>query len=63
MAGARRPQPSLPSGITFALQTCVRNTERSLDMAGKLLESDLSLAYVKADAVLATQIVWDTVLK
>jgi len=32
-------------------------------MAGKLLESDLSLAYVKADAVLATQIVWDTVLK
>ncbi len=48
---------------TFALQTCVRNTERSLDMAGKLLESDLSLAYVKADAVLATQIVWDTVLK
>jgi len=49
--------------VAVALQTGVRNTERLLDMAGKLLESDLSLAHVKADAVLATQIVWETVLK
>ncbi len=46
-----------------ALQMCVRNTERLLDMAGKLLESDLSLAHAKADALLAIQIVWDAVLK
>jgi xylose isomerase len=46
-----------------ALQLCVANTERLMDMAAKLLESNLTAAQAKADPVLATQVVWDTILK